>query len=140
MSAFVLDASMALSWLFQDETSSRSRAIEDLSDEHQLVVPAHWFAEVANGMLNGERRRRTTADEARRFVERIGTLDIEIDTLEPGEMFTRILPLARAHKLTIYDTPYLELAERRGLPLASFDDDLNAAARSVGVALVEEAA
>jgi len=45
----------------------------------------------------------------------------------------RILPLARAHQLTVYDALYLELAGRRGLPLATRDGDLSGAARSVGL-------
>ncbi len=45
----------------------------------------------------------------------------------------RILPLARAHGLTFYDAMYLELAGRRGIALATFDDPLGDAARSVGI-------
>ena len=136
MTAFVLDASMALAWHFPDEHSSRTRAVGALSDEHEVVVPAHWHAEVANGMLVGERRRRSTLEEQHRFVERINDLDLQVDVIGPDHMLGTILPLARAHGLTIYDTLYLELAERRG-PLASLDTDLNDAARRVGVALVE---
>jgi hypothetical protein len=44
------------------------------------------------------------------------------------------LHLARAHNLSVYDASYLELAVRRGLPLATLDDKLKAAARAVGVA------
>ena len=43
--------------------------------------------------------------------------------------------LARTHKLTTYDGAYLELAVRRGLPLASLDEDLKKAARQVGVTI-----
>lgn len=40
------------------------------------------------------------------------------------------LQLARAHRLTIYDAAYLELAVRRHLPLVTFDAALAEAARS----------
>lgn len=140
MTAFVLDASIALAWHFPDEASPRATGISALSDASPVVVPTHWFAEVANGMLVGERKRRTTPEERVRFIDRIGMLDLQVDAIEPGEMFGRILPLARAHGLTVYDTLYLELAERRGLPLASLDADLNEAARRIGVVLAGEAA
>ncbi len=48
-----------------------------------------------------------------------------------------VLALARAHGLSAYDAAYLELAMREGLPLATEDAALRAAAERVGVALVE---
>jgi predicted nucleic acid-binding protein len=44
-----------------------------------------------------------------------------------------VLSLARSHNLSAYDAVYLELALRRGLPLASLDGGLKAAAKAVGV-------
>ena len=40
-----------------------------------------------------------------------------------------------SHNLSAYDAAYLELAIRRGLPLATLDDKLKAAAQAVGVKL-----
>jgi len=40
----------------------------------------------------------------------------------------------RAHNLSVYDASYLELALRRGLPLASLYGNLKGAAAAVGVA------
>jgi predicted nucleic acid-binding protein len=45
----------------------------------------------------------------------------------------KVLRLARAHRLSAYDAAYLELALRRGLPLATLDDKLKAAASALGV-------
>ena len=140
MTDFVLDASMALAWYFRDEFTARPQAVSALGDEARMVVPQHWFAEIANGMLMGERRRRTTVGDSTAFAGRIALLDLDVDGAGADRMFDTILPLARAHGLTVYDMLYLELAERRGLPLASLDEQLNAAARRVGIALVEEAA
>ena len=41
--------------------------------------------------------------------------------------------LAREHGLSVYDAAYLELAMRRGLPLATLDDKLKTAAVAIGV-------
>ena len=140
MKAFVLDASMALAWHFKDEFIGRARRVSEMADACAVVVPQHWFAEVANGMLIGERRKRSSIGDGALFAGRTALLDLSIDAADPARMFDVILPLARAHGMTVYDTLYLELAERRGLPLASLDDELNAAARRVGIALVEETA
>jgi predicted nucleic acid-binding protein len=43
------------------------------------------------------------------------------------------LHLARLHNLSLYDAAYLELAVRRGLPLATLDDKLKGTAAAVGV-------
>lgn len=138
--AFVLDASMAMAWHFADEETTATLAIEVATDSDTVVVPAHWFAEISNSLLNGERRQRVSVADSARFFDRLATLDLVVDEIAPQVYWDRILPLARAHGLTIYDTLYLELAERRGIPLASLDAQLNAAARRVGVPLIAEAA
>jgi predicted nucleic acid-binding protein len=43
--------------------------------------------------------------------------------------------LAARHKLTLYDAAYLELAQRRGLPLAALDRELRSAAGAEGVVI-----
>ena len=48
--------------------------------------------------------------------------------------------LALRFKLTVYDAAYLELAQRRRLPLASLDQELRAAAMAAGVGVLGVAA
>jgi predicted nucleic acid-binding protein len=43
------------------------------------------------------------------------------------------LTAARAFQLTVYDACYLELARRVGLPLATLDKGLSAAAAKAGI-------
>jgi predicted nucleic acid-binding protein len=50
-----------------------------------------------------------------------------------------VLELARSERLSAYDASYLELAMRRGIPLATKDDDLAKAARRAGVMLLPTA-
>ena len=44
-------------------------------------------------------------------------------------MVKEIFALARAHNLSSYDASYLDLAMRRGLPIATLDKKLIAAAQ-----------
>ena len=46
------------------------------------------------------------------------------------------MQLARRHRLTVYDAAYLELALRKGYPLATLDAALSIAARAEGVPLI----
>ncbi len=134
----MLDASLTLAWFFRDERTAATQALAEMTDDHQVIVPHHWFAEVANALLMGERRGRASPAESARFVERLQLLDLVVDELAADQALDRILPLARSHGLTVYDTFYLELAERRGVPLASVDMQLCDAAKSIGIVALTE--
>lgn len=134
----MLDASLTLAWFFRDERTAATQALAEMTDDHQVIVPHHWFAEIANALLMGERRGRSTPADSARFVERLQLLDLAVDELGADQALDRILPLARSHGLTVYDTFYLELAERRGVPLASVDRQLCDAARSIGIVALTE--
>lgn len=131
--AFVLDASTTLAWLFEDEATEAAEAIFALTDDTAVHVPVHWYVEVANGAIKGERRRRTTRTQTNEFLGRLAMLDVIVDHEGVVAASGRLVPLARQHDLSVYDTGYLELAERLGLALATNDDALARAARSVGV-------
>lgn len=137
MNRMVLDPSVALSWFFRDEETAESLAIHALTDTHQLVVPPHWFAEVANGIRQGERRGRPDPADLPRFLDLLGQLDFAIDALKPFSQFNLILPLAREYNLTVYDAAYLHCAVSNRLPLATFDVPLVRAAELAGVALID---
>jgi predicted nucleic acid-binding protein len=57
----------------------------------------------------------------------------------PGRALTTVLNLARSKALSAYDASYLELATRRGVPLATKDDALAKAAQRMGVTLLPTA-
>ncbi len=134
--AFVLDASVALSWLFADEESEAGEEIAQLAFADQAVVPNHWYVEVMNGLVRGERRRRTSPADAAPFLDRLADMEIRADELDTARIVQVLLPLARAHRLSVYDAAYLELAGREGLPLATLDESLAAAARLIGVNVI----
>ena len=126
----VLDASIALAWCFEDETGAYSDGILDLLTQGaEAVVPAIWPLEVGNALLAGERRRRLTDAATNRFLSRLTMLPILIDAPDLPRTFETVLRIAREKGLTSYDASYLELALRQGLPLASLDKELRAAAR-----------
>jgi predicted nucleic acid-binding protein len=49
-----------------------------------------------------------------------------------------VFVLCAQYGLTVYDAAYLELAKRKGLPLATLDTDLIKAASEEGVRLVSK--
>ncbi len=66
-------------------------------------------------------------------------LPIGIDDETTQRVWIKTADLAEQHRLTAHDAPYLELSLRLGLPLATRDRPLIAAARSAGVALLPAA-
>ena len=84
-----------------------------------------------NVLLSAERRRRITRERSTAFLKQLAKLAIRLAPPEGDETMT----LASAHRLTFYDTAYLELAKREGLPLATVDRNLERAATVEGVAL-----
>jgi predicted nucleic acid-binding protein len=135
--AFVLDGSVTLVWGFEDENDEYAEAILDRMPGLQAYVPGLWHLEVANALVVGERRRRTTPADAAPFLAILGAFPITVDDETIARAWADTIHLARAHNLSTYDAAYLELALRRGLPLASLDDRLKAAAAAVGVPLFE---
>jgi predicted nucleic acid-binding protein len=133
MRAVVVDASVVLAWCFPDEGGEFAYRVLDLLEETPAVVPTLWFVEVANGVLVGERRQRLKAADVSRFLMLLQELMIETDPQTSTRALSDTLGLARAWNLSAYDATYLELAMREGLPLATSDERLRAAAREAGV-------
>ncbi len=133
MTGFVLDCSIAVSWCFEDEASvATDELLERVRDETALV-PAPWHLELGNVLLQAERRGRISAGDVTVRLELLAHLPIVTDEETTARSLREILTLARAEKLTTYDAVYLELAMRRGLPLATKDHALIGAAMRAGV-------
>lgn len=136
MAIFVVDASVALAWCFEDEVSSFADGLlERLRQGDQIVVPAHWPVEILNGLLVASRRKRIKANQAPLFWDELGRLPTETEPALTVSQAKTVLDLAEKHGLTAYDAAYLELAYRRQLPLGTLDTDLRKAAQAEGIPL-----
>jgi predicted nucleic acid-binding protein len=127
VSALVIDSSAALSWCFEDEASPESDLLFGQLRDQGAVVPGLWHLEVANVLLQAERRGRITTGDVATRLELIAELPIATDNETTRRAWREILALARAEGLTTYDASYLELAIRRALPLQTKDTALIAA-------------
>jgi len=133
MSGLVVDCSVAVAWCFEDEASAAVDAILERVRDEGALVPALWHLELGNVLVQAERRGRLTAADTTTHLELIATLPILTDGETPERALREVLTLARAEGLTTYDAAYLELAMRKGLPLASKDRALVAAADRAGI-------
>lgn len=134
----VIDASMALAWVFErEQTSDAARANRLLAacGDQAWWVPGLWHLEVVNALLVAERRRVIESSASDLFLARLSGLPICMDGDLGPEQQPRLTALARAHGLSSYDATYLDLAQRLGATLASFDRKLNQTAADLGVPL-----
>lgn len=131
----VLDSSAALAWHFEDERTEEALALLNRVAESGAVAPALWQYEVANGLQVAMRRKRIDAAYRDRALANLAALDVAIDKDSDTHAWSATVRLAERHDLTVYNAAYLELAQRRRLPLATLDLALARAARAEGVEL-----
>ena len=133
---FVVDSSVALSWCFDDERTPETRALLERIGEAGASAPQHWPAEVLNGLMMAERRRRIEPDQRRRLADFLRDLPVALDAETLDRIWGATQALAERFRLTVYDAIYLEQAHRRALPLATLDRELRTAASSLGVSVL----
>jgi predicted nucleic acid-binding protein len=136
--SLVLDTSAALAWVYMEERSEAIANVFDQVTASGAWVPSLWRLEIANVLAMGVRRGRVDAAFRDATLADLELLPIQTDPDTEKHAWRSTLRLAELHSLTVYDAAYLELAMRRGLPLASLDRELRVAAAAQKVALLGE--
>ncbi len=126
--SLVLDASMTITWLFEDERTPAAHDVMRRVVREGALVPSLWRLEVANVLRNAVRRGRCDEAYADRSLARLGRLAIKRDEETEDHAWDETRALSRDENLTLYDAAYLELAIRKNACLASCDTALVAAA------------
>ena len=134
---FVLDNSIVIAWCFQDQTNVLTEAVLRKLEISAAYVPAIWPLEVGNVLAATERKGCLSKADVIRILSFIKNLPIIVEQESPERMLTEILSLAWEYRLSTYDASYLDLAMRLGLPLATQDKELRAAANKCKVPLVK---
>jgi len=139
MDGFVLDASVAISWCFPGhpaEDTPYSREVLVRLETEDAIVPGIWPFEIANSLfVSFAVRKRITEIQIKEYLELLRALPIKV---EAQDMWANIEleAMARKWNLTAYDAAYLDLALREGLPLATTDGKMRAAAIAEGVKML----
>ena len=133
---FVLDNSVAMRWFFGDGKPAELAYADKVLDQlktNDAIVPVTWALEVANVIARAEAKKLVTEARSGVFLEMLEDLGIELDSATSTHALSDTLQLARRYTLSAYDASYLELALRRGLAMATLDEDLLKAAKKAGV-------
>lgn len=130
----VVDASAIIACASPDETASP--ALTKAIATQQLIAPGLWPFEVHNVLHLLQRKGRLQGEAHAAALAVLVSLRVEIEPSSPALVAGAVTALAQTHGLTIYDAAYLELAQRRSLPLATLDGDLIKAAKKEKVKLL----
>lgn len=134
---FVVDASVGVSWAVPSQSSpAAAMLLEEVASGKPFVAPGLWMFEVANALLVLMRRKKIQRQQCTRARGALSRLHPVIDDDGPRLALHRIWEFADEYALSIYDAVYLELAQRKGLPLASRDEGLCGAAAKCGIPLL----
>lgn len=131
---FVLDASMALSFVLDDEFTPLSEQVLRAAASDGALVPCLWDVQVLNGLRSAERRGRLSPAALTAAIHGLSRLPITRDARPVDGV--RITDVAREFDLSAYEAAYLALAMDANLALATLDAGLRAAADRAGVAPV----
>jgi predicted nucleic acid-binding protein len=136
MPVCVLDASVTIAALIEEDRSDEARRIlHDIASD-SAAVPSLWLLEVGNILLLAERRKSLSATARRDHLADLSRLPIVVDHATASHAWHDTMALAERHRLTLYDAVYLELSLRQRLPMATFDATLRRAAKAANVPLL----
>jgi predicted nucleic acid-binding protein len=134
--SLALDSSVALAWVYADETTDTLLRLFDDVRLHGAWVPGLWRWEIANVLQMNVRRGRHDGDFRDGALASLALLPVKVDAEADRQAWSATLSLAERHGLTVDDAAYLEIASRRKIPLATLDRQLREAATSDGIQLL----
>jgi predicted nucleic acid-binding protein len=139
MAAFILDASVAISWCFPadptENTPYTRRILTQLTSD-DAIVPEIWAFEIANSrFVSFNKRKRIDERQIVEYLSLLTALPIRVDA---QSMWANVglESMSRRHDLSAYDAAYLDLARRANLSLATSDEFLKKVALDEGVAVL----
>jgi predicted nucleic acid-binding protein len=130
MPAFVVDSSVAASWVLPDERNDQTEILSEIVIDSGAVAPALLIYEIRNLLVIAVRSLRIEKEVAGKGIAEIRMLPISY--LEPATD-QPVFDLAARHRLSGYDATFLALAKEQNLPLATFDRKLRNAAALEGI-------
>ncbi len=136
---FVLDNSFLVSGLVPDEAHADTESLFEMfeKEKHKIYVPAVFWPEYLNVMLNALKKNRITINHLENFSAIINGFNITvyIPSNDLNWHIQKVLPLAQKYKLTAYDASYLAVALETKATLATFDKALMTAAKAAKIPL-----
>lgn len=123
MPAKVVDASVIAAWCFREPRASEALAIVRETDLHAPLLLAYELTSIARKKAIVYSEKAGLIEEALRTALALPIHWSDVDHLA-------VMHLALAANLTTYDACYLYVARKVGIPLVTFDENLEKASRT----------
>lgn len=119
MKAVVVDASVAVKWVVQEEHSAKATILLQCDARH---APDHWQAEAANALWSKVFKGDLTAADAEERM--LVLLRAPVIGTPVAGLMPRAFAISVARSVTIYDSLYVALAEKLNVPFVTADEVL----------------
>ncbi|NOY09254.1 MAG: type II toxin-antitoxin system VapC family toxin [Spirochaetes bacterium] len=129
---WVLDCSFFAALFLPDEKSESVKTFFR-NNSNQLNVPSLFWYEITNVLAISLNRKSLNESTALIIFNLIDKFDISTDTIDDISEMKEIFHLCGEYQLSSYDASYLELSIRKNASLASLDNNLNSAAKKLGI-------
>ena len=120
MNVAVLDASVVVRWLLDDDFSAAARRLA--ADPTRFIAPELLLSETANALWKAHRVKLVPLADAMEFLAR---LPYRIEFPHTGNLMPEVFRIASVLNHPVYDCVYLALAEHLDLPFFTLDKRLH---------------
>lgn len=127
--SIVIDASVALKWIFDEPGSEAALALRS----ERLIAPVLWLAEAANALWRHVRLGEATSAEALAQMAELAEAPVASLPIEPH--VARALEIATAIRHPVYDCFYLAVAEHHDTHVVTDDRRFVAAVTAANAGL-----
>ena len=135
---YVFDTSFVGAQIIPDEDQQADKLYGKIKYDDARYAPQLLWYEIANLFKNLLRRKRYTFEEVQQFFLFLAAIRITCDNETGIEYSKKLLRLCNDYNLSSYNAAYLELAERKSAVLCTLDENLRAAAKKHGVAVLKQ--
>ncbi len=124
MKKIVVDASVCLKWVFEEEDSPTARKLlrEFLKGNLLLVAPNLWEYEIVNALASAVRRKKITASKSHQLLKFL--IQAKPETTSINDLLVSCLGNGQRYDISAYDSAYLTLAAENKMLLVSADEKL----------------
>lgn len=136
----VIDASVSIAWLFQDQPGLKTAEqlfLDGYKYRRTLRAPLLWLWESANVLQTYARKGQILTADIPDLLRAFRYPRVVLDDVPDMGIQQSTLDIAMSTGLSYYDASYVELARRLGAELVTFDRPMKAGARQLGVTCVD---
>ena len=134
--AWVLDASIAIRWVLDDQARPQTDDLLARASVDDVHVPDIWRYEVAQVVVRQHRECGRAGYRALEFANRLYGLALRVDQPLTWSRVLHCIGWSTGLGVKLPDAVYVDLAYRRGLPLATLDRKQAEAAKQPGVRII----